>query len=88
MILNQKRTMKKLLHSLFVFVIVFYAQINTAQVNTAKFPLLNSVQMVKKMIRFVPLQAALSTVENSILKGNILSPSLKENPLLDKRISI
>lgn len=38
------------------------------------------------MIRFVPLQDALDKVENSILKGNSLSVSLKENPLFGNRI--
>jgi type II secretory pathway component PulF len=57
-----------------------------ALLTTAKVPLLNSIQMVKKMIRFVPLQEALERVEYSILKGNNLSNSLKENPLFDNRI--
>lgn len=57
-----------------------------ALLTTAKVPLLNSIQMVKKMILFVPLQEALDKVENSILKGNSLSVSLKENPLFDNRI--
>jgi type II secretory pathway component PulF len=42
--------------------------------------------MVKKMIRFVPLQEALDKVESSILKGNSFSSSLKEIPLFDNRI--
>jgi type II secretory pathway component PulF len=67
---------------------VYLAQFTqaVALLTTAKVPLLNSIQMVKKMIRFVPLQEALEKVENSILKGNSLSVSLKENPLFDNRI--
>jgi type II secretory pathway component PulF len=67
---------------------VYLAQFTqaVALLTTAKIPLLNSIQMVKKMIRFVPLQEALDKVENSILKGNSLSVSLKENPLFDNRI--
>ncbi|MDI1305377.1 MAG: type II secretion system F family protein [bacterium] len=67
---------------------VYLAQFTQAiaLLTTAKVPLLNSIQMVKKMIRFVPLQEALDKVENSILKGNSLSSSLKENPLFDNRI--
>lgn len=67
---------------------VYLAQFTqaVALLTTAKVPLLNSIQMVKKMIRFVPLQEALDKVENSILKGNSLSSSLKENPLFDNRI--
>ncbi|WP_269225698.1 type II secretion system F family protein [Flavobacterium eburneipallidum] len=67
---------------------VYLAQFTqaVALLTTAKVPLLNSIQMVKKMIRFVPLQDALEKVENSILKGNSLSVSLKENALFDNRI--
>lgn len=67
---------------------VYLAQFTqaVALLTTAKVPLLNSIQMVKKMIRFVPLQEALDKVENSILKGNSLSASLKENSLFDNRI--
>lgn len=67
---------------------VYLAQFTqaVALLTTAKVPLLTSIQMVKKMIRFVPLQEALDKVENSILTGNSLSASLKENPLFDNRI--
>jgi type II secretory pathway component PulF len=67
---------------------VYLAQFTqaVALLTTAKIPLLNSIQMVKKMIRFVPLQDALDKVEISILKGNSLSVCLKENPLFDNRI--
>ncbi|MDL2145175.1 type II secretion system F family protein [Flavobacterium tructae] len=67
---------------------VYLAQFTQAVtlLTTAKVPLLNSIQMVKKMIRFVPLQEALGEVEKSILKGNSLSSSLKNTPLFDNRI--
>ncbi|MFW0739829.1 type II secretion system F family protein [Flavobacterium sp. T12S277] len=67
---------------------VYLAQFTQAVtlLTTAKVPLLNSIQMVKKMIRFVPLQEALAEVEKSILKGNSLSSSLKNTPLFDNRI--
>jgi type IV pilus assembly protein PilC len=67
---------------------VYLAQFTQAVtlLTTAKVPLLNSIQMVKKMIRFVPLQEALEQVEQSILKGNSLSSSLKNTPLFDNRI--
>lgn len=67
---------------------VYLAQFTQAVtlLTTAKVPLLNSIQMIKKMIRFVPLQEALEKVEESILKGNSLSASLKNNPLFDNRI--
>lgn len=67
---------------------VYLAQFTQAVtlLTTAKVPLLNSIQMIKKMIRFVPLQEALEQVEQSILKGNSLSSSLKNTPLFDNRI--
>ena len=67
---------------------VYLAQFTQAVtlLTTAKVPLLNSIQMVKKMIQFVPLQDALEKVEESILKGNSLSSSLKNTPLFDNRI--
>ena len=52
----------------------------------AKVPMLNSIQMVRKMIRFVPLQDSLELVETNILKGNSLSESLKGNQMFDNRI--
>ena len=48
--------------------------------------MLNSIQMVKKMIGFVPLQEALEEIENSILKGKSLSEGLKRNKIFDSRI--
>ncbi len=67
---------------------VYLAQFTQAVslLTTAKVPLLNSIQLVKMMIRFVPLQEALEKVEMSILKGNSLSISLKESTLFDNRI--
>ncbi|RDI06665.1 type II secretion system F family protein [Flavobacterium sp. AG291] len=57
-----------------------------ALLTTSKVPMLNSIQMVSKMIQFVPLQDALEKVETGILKGQSLSESMKENKLFDSRI--
>lgn len=67
---------------------VYLAQFSqaVALLTTAKVPMLNSIQMVKKMIGFVPLQEALEEIEKSILKGNSLSESLKGNKIFDSRI--
>lgn len=67
---------------------VYLAQFTQAVtlLTSAKVPVLNSIQLVRKMIRFVPLQDALEKVENNILKGNSLSESLQENSLFDNRI--
>lgn len=67
---------------------VYLAQFTQAVtlLTTARVPLLNSIQMVKNMIQYVPLQDALEKVEQSILKGNSLSVSLKNTTLFDNRI--
>ncbi|RYJ42036.1 type II secretion system F family protein [Flavobacterium beibuense] len=67
---------------------VYLAQFTQAVtlLTSSKVPILNSIQMVKKMIRFVPLQDALEKVEAGIMKGHTLSESLKGNKLFDNRI--
>ena len=72
---------------------VFVAKVYLAQftqaislLTSSKIPILTSIQMVKKMIGFVPLQQSLETVEQSILQGNSLSKSLKGTPMFDNRI--
>ena len=67
---------------------VYLAQFTQAVtlLTASKVPMLNSIQMVRKMIQFVPLQEALEKVENNILKGDSLSESLKSNKLFDNRI--
>ncbi|HEX8269329.1 MAG TPA: type II secretion system F family protein [Flavobacterium sp.] len=67
---------------------VYLAQFTQAiaLLTTSKVPMLNSVQMVKKMIRFAPLQEALEQVELSILNGHSLSSSLRSHKLFDSRI--
>lgn len=57
-----------------------------ALLTASKVPILNSIQMVKKMIGFVPLKEALENVEKNILQGHSLSISMKENRMFDSRI--
>ena len=71
----------------------FTAKIYLAQFTQAvslltmsKIPMLNSIQLVSKMIDFIPLKEALMKVELNVLKGNTLSSSLTENKLFDNRI--
>ncbi|MFY0482529.1 type II secretion system F family protein [Flavobacterium sp. PLA-1-15] len=87
---------KRILHSVMLRVPIFgpfitkvyLAQFTqaVALLTTAKVPMLSSIQMVKKMIGFVPLQEALEEIENSILKGKSLSEGLKGNKIFDSRI--
>jgi len=67
---------------------VYLAQFTQAVtlLTASKVPILNSIQMVRKMIQFVPLQDDLQKVENDIMKGNSLSESLKQTKLFDSRI--
>ena len=69
---------------------VYLAQFTqaVALLTTAKIPLLNSIQMVKKMIRFVPLQDALDKVEINILKGNSCVYASKKIPYSTTKLSL
>lgn len=53
---------------------------------TSKVPMVNSIQLVKQMIDFYPLQKALEEVEEEILKGASLSQSLKQHKLFDDKM--
>lgn len=89
-------TYKKNLHSLLLKIPVFGPFLNKVYLaqftqavtllTTSKVPILNSIQMVRKMIAFVPLQESLEKVEHNILKGESLSESLRGNQLFDNRI--
>lgn len=68
--------------------LVYMAQFTqaVALLTTSKVPMLNSVQMAKKMLQFYPLQDALTTMESRILKGTSLHQSLKGNKVFDHKI--
>lgn len=57
-----------------------------ALLSSAKVPVVNSIQLVKKMIQFRPLQNALTSVEASILKGETLSVSLESHPIFSNKM--
>jgi len=60
-----------------------------ALLSASKVPVINSIQLVKKMIAFYPLQDALESVEQSILQGATLSESLASHPIFsDKMIAL
>ncbi len=52
----------------------------------SKVPVVNSIQLVKQMIQFYPLQTALETVEQNILQGHALSESLAKHKLFDDKM--
>ncbi|MBC9794699.1 type II secretion system F family protein [Sinomicrobium sp. FJxs] len=67
---------------------VYLAQFTQAVslLTASKVPVVNSIQLVKKMIRFYPLQHALEDVESGILQGHSLSESLKKTKIFDHRM--
>jgi len=60
-----------------------------ALLSASKVPVVNSIQLVKKMIKFYPLQDALHSVEQAILRGTTLSESLASHAIFsDKMIAM
>lgn len=57
-----------------------------ALLTASKVPVVNSIQLVKQMIDFQPLQTALENVEQEILKGSSLSKSLSQHKLFDDKM--
>lgn len=53
---------------------------------SSRTPLLSSIQLIKKMITFYPIQFALDEVENDILLGKQLHQSLGKFKIFDKRM--
>jgi len=58
-----------------------------ALLTSSKVPLLNSVQMVKRMILFYPLQDALNEMENNIMQGVSLHESIRHNRIFDNKMA-
>lgn len=68
---------------------VYLAQFTqaVALLTSSKVPVLNSIQMVKRMITFYPLQDALGDMEQKIMKGTSLHESIKGNRVFDNKMS-
>lgn len=68
--------------------IVYLSQFTQAVslLTVSKVPMVTSIQMVKEMIHFQPLQEALEKVGDAILKGNSLSSSLKNEIFFDNKM--
>ena len=52
----------------------------------AKVPLLNGIQLTKKMIGYYPLERALEKVENDILQGKSLYESMGTCKIFDRKM--
>jgi len=93
---NQKEWFKKTKDSLILkipfignFVKTVYLSQFTQAVSlltASKVPVVNSIQLVKQMIEFYPLEDALNAVEQNILKGQSLSSSLSKHKLFDEKM--
>ncbi|MEO0573316.1 MAG: type II secretion system F family protein, partial [Bacteroidota bacterium] len=68
---------------------VYLAQFTqaVALLTASKVPMLNSIQMVKRMIPFYPLQDALGDMEQKIMRGTSLHESIKGNRVFDNKMS-
>ncbi|MCW8896588.1 MAG: type II secretion system F family protein [Flavobacteriales bacterium] len=53
---------------------------------SARNPLLNSIQLVKKMIAYYPLQQALEKVEDDLMHGKLLNESMRTMPIFPKKM--
>ena len=67
---------------------VYLAQFTqaVALLTSSKVPMLHSIQMVKKMIEFHPLNIALSNIEKGVLAGNSLNSSMANNKIFDNKM--
>ena len=68
---------------------VYLAQFTqaVALLTSSKVPMLNSIQMVKRMIQFYPLQDALNGMEEKIMRGVSLHESIKGNKIFDNKMA-
>ena len=57
-----------------------------ALLTASKIPVVNSIQLIKQMLSFYPLQKALEDVEQNLLKGRSLSESLQQHDLFDDKM--
>ena len=67
---------------------VYLAQFTQAVslLTSSKIPILNSIQLVSKMIEFVPLQEDLIKVEQGIMKGLSLNESMRNLKMFDNKM--
>lgn len=67
---------------------VYLAQFTqaVALLTSSKVPILHSIQMVKKMINFYPLNIALSNLEKGVLAGKSLNASMKDSKIFDNKM--
>lgn len=52
---------------------------------TSRIPMLKSLEMVRDMIGFYPMEQALLKIESDVMSGKSLNESMKQFPIFDKR---
>ena len=57
-----------------------------ALLNSAKIPILTSIQLSRKIIGFYPFEKALDDVEDRIINGDLLYEALRRHPIFDAKI--
>ncbi len=67
---------------------IYMAQFTQAisLLTSAKVPMVDSIDLVKNMINFYPLQHGLHKAKQTILSGGTLSKSFSESPIFDKKM--
>ncbi len=67
---------------------IYMAQFTQAisLLTSAKVPMVESIDLVKNMINFYPLQKGLQDAKQGILSGGTLSNSFNESPIFDKKM--
>ncbi|MEW7291279.1 type II secretion system F family protein [Aquimarina sp. 2304DJ70-9] len=67
---------------------IYMAQFTQAisLLTSAKVPMVESIDLVKNMINFYPLQEGLHQAKRSILSGGTLSTAFDESPIFDKKM--
>lgn len=67
---------------------VYLAQFTqaVALLTASKVPMLNSIQLVKKMINFHPLNEALKNVEKDVMSGQSFNESMAGNKIFDNKM--
>lgn len=52
----------------------------------AKIPLVESLSLIEKMIEFYPLEVALTSIQNGLVKGSSMHEEMAKHPLFEKRM--
>ena len=57
-----------------------------ALLNSARIPIVTSIQLIRKIIGFYPFERALEQIEERVVNGGLLYEALREHSLFDPKI--